>query len=395
MRQLQAGHRRIVGFDDPVLGQVGDRRFAQRHATLQTQNIHPFFTVQQEVNQFRRRLRVFRRFANGQHLRRLEEQSGIGGAGEHRVFPQHQLRRRLQIVGIFIDGGVPHVGPAPFTLDPRLHLVHVALAERGIVAGVRHHMAVDKLLIHAEEVRPLRFAVGEFAALLIDGRLVVFLHHVRVEQGQHVLVLKHHRVVLFPEFAFESFPRRQQFIPGFREGDARLFPRFVVKVENAGGDRHRDAVELAVDRGGLQLFGVKLAEIDLVFQSIEIVKAIAIFRKDRQPVPVGLHHVRLGAAGYLGGQARKMAVPAGIFRFDIDIRILLVKSLQRLEGHLMAAIAPPPGHAQVDILRQRGEGAKAQGGGEGGAYQHVFHCYAPGFTERGSVRFWRQRCDTC
>jgi hypothetical protein len=71
----------------PVLGQVGDRRFAQRHAALQSQNIHPFFAVQQEVNHFRRRLRVFRRFANRQHLRRLEEQSGIGGARQHRVFP--------------------------------------------------------------------------------------------------------------------------------------------------------------------------------------------------------------------------------------------------------------------------------------------------------------------
>ena len=256
-------------------------------------------------------------------------------------------------------------------------------------------MAVDKLLIHTEEIRPLRFAVGEFSPFLIDGRLIVFLHHIRVEQGQHVLVFEHHRVVLFPELAFESFSRRHEFIPGFREGDARLFPCFVVKVEDAGGDGNWNTVKLAVDRGGLQFFGVELAEVDLVFQGIQIVKAIAIFRKDRQPVPVGLHHVRLGAAGYLGGQARKMAVPTGIFRFDIDIRILLVKSLQRLEGHLMAAIAPPPGHAQVDILRQRGEGAKAQGGGEGGAYQHVFHCYAPGFTERGSVRFWRQRCDTC
>lgn len=64
LRQLQAGHRRIVGFDYPILGQVGDRRFTQRHAALQSKNIHPFFAVQQEVNHFRRRLRVFRRFAN-------------------------------------------------------------------------------------------------------------------------------------------------------------------------------------------------------------------------------------------------------------------------------------------------------------------------------------------
>lgn len=67
-------------------------------------------------------------------------------------------------------------------------------------------MAVDKLLIHTEEIRPLRFAVGEFSPFLIDGRLIVFLHHIRVEQGQHVLVFEHHRVVLFPELAFESFP---------------------------------------------------------------------------------------------------------------------------------------------------------------------------------------------
>ncbi len=59
LRQLQAGHRRIVGFDYPILGQVGDRRFTQRHAALQSKNIHPFFAIQQEVNHFRRRLRVF------------------------------------------------------------------------------------------------------------------------------------------------------------------------------------------------------------------------------------------------------------------------------------------------------------------------------------------------
>ncbi len=164
-------------------------------------------------------------------------------------------------------------------------------------------MAVDKLLIHTEEIRPLRFAVGEFSPFLIDGRLIVFLHHIRVEQGQHVLVFEHHRVVLFPELAFESFSRRHEFIPGFREGDARLFPCFVVKVEDAGGDGNWNTVKLAVDRGGLQFFGVELAEVDLVFQGIQIVKAIAIFRKDRQPVPVGLHHVRLGTAGNLGGQA--------------------------------------------------------------------------------------------
>lgn len=56
---FQARHRRIVGLDDPVLGQVVDRRFTQWYSTLQSENIHPFFTVQQEVNHFRRRLRVF------------------------------------------------------------------------------------------------------------------------------------------------------------------------------------------------------------------------------------------------------------------------------------------------------------------------------------------------
>ena len=212
-------------------------------------------------------------------------------------------------------------------------------------------MVVDKLLIHTEEICPLRFAVGKFAPLLIDGRLIVFLHHIRVEQRQHVLVFEHDRVVLFPELAFEGFARRHKLIPGFREGDARLFPRFVVKVEDAGGDGNGNTVKLAVDRGGLQLFGIELAEVDLVFQGIEIVKALAIFRKDRQPVPVGLHHVRLSAAGNLGGQARKMAVPAGVFCFDVNVGMLFVEFLQRLEGDLMAAVAPPPGHTQVDILR--------------------------------------------
>ena len=80
-------------------------------------------------------------------------------------------------------------------------------------------------------------------------------------------------------------------------------PDINVKAEYTGWDGNWNTVKLAVDRGGLQFFGVELAEVDLVFQGIQIVKAIAIFRKDRQPVPVGLHHVRLGTAGNLGGQA--------------------------------------------------------------------------------------------
>ncbi len=36
-----------------------------------------------------------------------------------------------------------------------------------------------------------------------------------------------------------------------------------------------------------------------------------------------------------------MAVPAGVFCFDVDVWVLFVEFLQRLEGDLMAAVAPP------------------------------------------------------
>ena len=214
-------------------------------------------------------------------------------------------------------------------------------------------MAVDQLFVHLEELDPLLFAVGEFLGFIVDSRLVVLLNHVRVQQRQGVLMLQHHRVVLLAELAFKGFARRHQLIPGFWVGDAGFFPGFIVKVEDAGGDGNGNAVELAVHGGGLQLLGVKLAEIDDVLHLIQVVEAVAIFRENRQPVPVGLHHVRLGAAGDLRGQARKVTVPAGVFRFDVNIRILLMKFFQRFQGHLMAAVAAPPGHAQVDILCQR------------------------------------------
>lgn len=35
-----------------------------------------------------------------------------------------------------------------------------------------------------------------------------------------------------------------------------------------------------------------------------------------------------------------MAVPAGVFCFDVNVGMLFVEFLQRLEGDLMAAVAP-------------------------------------------------------
>lgn len=64
LRQLQAGHRRIVGFDYPILGQVGDRRFTQRHAALQSKNIHPSLLFSRKLITFAAACGFFRRFAN-------------------------------------------------------------------------------------------------------------------------------------------------------------------------------------------------------------------------------------------------------------------------------------------------------------------------------------------
>ena len=155
-------------------------------------------------------------------------------------------------------------------------------------------------------------------------------------------MLQHYRVILFTQLALEGFTRRHQLVPGFRVLDARFFPGLVVEVEHARGDGDRNTVKLAVHRGGLQLFGVKLAQVDHVLHLIQIVEAFAVFREDRQPVPVGLHHVRLGAAGDLRGQTRKVTVPAGIFRLHVDIRIEFMELFQRLQGHLVAAVAAPP-----------------------------------------------------
>ena len=155
-------------------------------------------------------------------------------------------------------------------------------------------------------------------------------------------MLQHHRVILLTQLALKGFARRHQLIPGFREGDAGFFPGFVVKVEHPGGNGNRDTVEFAIDRGGLQLFGIELAEVDDILHFVQIVETLTVLREDRQPVPVCLHHVRLGSPGDSGGQARKMAVPAGISGFNVDVRILFMKLLQRFQGDLMAAVAAPP-----------------------------------------------------
>ena len=72
-------------------------------------------------------------------------------------------------------------------------------------------------------------------------------------------MFQYDRVILLAELAFEGFTGGHQFVPGFWVVDARFFPRFVVKVEDARGHGNWDPVQLAVDRCGLELFGIKLA----------------------------------------------------------------------------------------------------------------------------------------
>ena len=120
-------------------------------------------------------------------------------------------------------------------------------------------MAVDQLFVHLEELNPLLFAVGEFFRLRVDSWDIVLLRHIGIQQRQGILVLQNYRIVLFTQFAFEGFTRRHQLIPGFRVSDARLFPGFIVEVEHACGHGDWNPVQLAVHRGGLQFFGIKLA----------------------------------------------------------------------------------------------------------------------------------------
>ncbi len=214
-------------------------------------------------------------------------------------------------------------------------------------------MAVDQLLIGLEELNPLLFTVGEFLRLLVDRRDVVLLDHVGVQQRQRILVLQHHRIVLFAQFALKSFTRRHQLIPGFRVFNARFFPGFIVEVEDARGHGDRDPVQLAVHRGGLQLFRIELRQIDHVLHFVQVVEAVAGFGEDRQPVPVGLHHVRLGAARNLRGQTRQVTIPAGVFRFNVNIRVLFVELFQSFQRDLVTAIAAPPGHTQIGAVRSK------------------------------------------
>ncbi|MNR40961.1 hypothetical protein D3C85_1592960 [compost metagenome] len=104
-----------------------------------------------------------------------------------------------------------------------------------------------------------------------------------------------------------------------------MFPGLVVKIEYARGNGDRNTVQFAVNRGGLKLFRIELRQIDHILHFVQIVEAVAGFRENRQPVPVSLHHVRLSAACNLGGQTRQVAVPAGVFGFDGDVRILFVE----------------------------------------------------------------------
>ncbi|MNV97914.1 hypothetical protein D3C71_1931000 [compost metagenome] len=71
-------------------------------------------------------------------------------------------------------------------------------------------------------------------------------------------MFQNHRVILFTQFALKGFTRGFQLVPGFRVFDARFFPGLIVKIEHARGHGDRNTVQLAVDSGGLQLFGIEL-----------------------------------------------------------------------------------------------------------------------------------------
>ena len=205
-------------------------------------------------------------------------------------------------------------------------------------------MVIAQPLHKVEGFNPLRVVPGKLT-VAVEHRLLVFLHHVGVEQQNHVLIDHGVRIVVVAQFLLEHLPGGEEFVPGFRIGQPGFLPGDIVVVKDRRVNRDRQAVELAFDGGGLQIFGLILAEIKLALELIEVVIAFTVFGEDDQPRPVGLHHVRLGAAGHLGGQAREVPVPAGVFGLHFDIGILFLEGFQRFQRRLVTAIAAPPRHA--------------------------------------------------
>ena len=119
-------------------------------------------------------------------------------------------------------------------------------------------MVIAQALHKAEGLIPLRVVPGE-GAVAIEHRLAVRLHHVGIEQQNDILIDHGVGIVVVAQFLLEGFPGGKKRLPVFRVRQPGFLPGHVVIVKDRGVDGDRQAVELAVDGGGLQILSLILA----------------------------------------------------------------------------------------------------------------------------------------
>ena len=258
-------------------------------------------------------------------------------------------------------------------------LEELDLALGGDCLGRADHAVVDELLVELERGGQLLDRPGDLVGLRVDHVLAGHLRRHQRDDEERVQAIRLERVVVGAELLVEHRRGGDQVVPGLRDRQAGAVELGLVEEHHPAGGRDVQPVELAVDGPGGKVGLAPLGEVDGAGELVEVGEAVALLAEERQPRPVDLQDVGLGGAGHLGGELLLEARPAGELGLD-GVAIFGAADLQRLLGGGVAAVAAPPGHAQVGgVGRAGGEGdQRGEGGGRAKHWEFLLGCQFEG-----------------